>query len=275
MCWLSSMMLPGPRPPPGCWRAFSGGTPPREAPGMSLEDVQGALGPVLADGRVKKIGQNIKYDTIVLATAGIPLAGVDFDTMLASYCLQPGRRSHGLDALAADFLGHRMTAFKELFDGRAKKKDIREVPVARVADYACEDADMTLRLKHEFDPLLRASSVESLFRKVEMPLSEVLTEMEMAGVKLDVPFLESLSGEFAGKLGALEKSIFALAGEPFNINSTAKLQEILFGKLKLKPSRKTKTGFSTDVDVLKSLSGQHDLPRLLLEYRMLQKLKST
>ncbi|MBI4720468.1 MAG: DNA polymerase I, partial [Chitinivibrionia bacterium] len=250
-------------------------TPPREAPGLPLEDVKRLLGPVLSDARIKKIGQNIKYDAIVLANAGIALEGVEFDTMLASYCLHPARRSHGLDALAAEVLGRRMTPFKELFDGRAKKKDIREVPVARVKEYACEDADMTLRLKHSFDPLLRASQVEELFRSVEMPLSHILTDMEMRGVRLDVPFLGALSAEFAGKLLALQEAIFGLAGEPFNINSTQKLREILFGKLKLKPSRKTKTGFSTDVDVLTSLSGQHDLPKLLLEYRMLQKLKST
>jgi DNA polymerase-1 len=246
-----------------------------ESPGLPLEDVRGALAPILADGAKRKIGQNIKYDAIVLANAGLPLAGISFDTMLASYCLHPARRSHGLDHLAREILGHDMIPFKSLFDPRAKKRDIRLVPLRIVSDYACEDADYTLRLKNVFEPLLEASQVNSLFRDVEMPLSIVLTRMEMTGVALDVRFLGELSGALTAKLGEIEQSIYDGAGERFNINSTAKLQEILFRKLGLKPSSKTKTGYSTDVDVLKSLAEGHPLPALVLEYRAIAKLKST
>jgi DNA polymerase-1 len=246
-----------------------------ESPGLPLEDVRRALAPILADPAKRKIGQNIKYDAIVLANAGLPLAGIFFDTMLASYCLHPARRSHGLDNLAGEIFGHEMITFKSLFDPRAKKKDIRLVPLRIVSDYACEDADFTLRLKNAFEPLLEASQVKSLFRDVEMPLCIVLTRMEMSGVALDLGFLRELSGGLTAKLAEIEQSVYDQAGERFNINSTARLQEILFRKLGLKPSSKTKTGYSTDVDVLKSLAGEHPLPALVLEYRTIAKLKST
>jgi DNA polymerase-1 len=246
-----------------------------ESPGLPLEDVKRALAPILADRSKRKIGQNIKYDAIVLANAGLPVEGVSFDTMLASYCLHPARKSHGLDHLAGEIFGHEMITFKSLFDPRAKRKDIRRVPLRIVAEYACEDADYTLRLKNAFEPLLEASTVKSLFRDVEMPLSTVLTRMEMRGVALDAEFLRGLSVGLAAKLAEIEQSVYERAGERFNINSTAKLQEILFRKLGLKPSSKTKTGYSTDVDVLKSLAQEHPLPALVLEYRTLAKLKST
>jgi len=246
-----------------------------ESPGLPLEDVRSALAPVLADPAKRKIGQNIKYDAIVLGSAGLPLAGISFDTMLASYCLHPARRSHGLDNLARELFGHEMITFKSLFDPRAKRKDIRLVPLRIVSDYACEDADFTLRIKNVFEPLLEASQVKSLFRDVEMPLSLVLTRMEMSGVALDTAVLRDLSGGLTAKLAEIEQSVYDQAGERFNINSTARLQEILFRKLGLKPSSKTKTGYSTDVDVLKSLAGEHPLPAFVLEYRTIAKLEST
>jgi DNA polymerase-1 len=223
----------------------------------------------------QKIGQNIKYDAIVLAGAGLPLGGIAFDTMLASYCLDPGRRSHGLDALALDLCGHAMIPFAALFPTRGRRKDIRAAPLDRVTEYACEDADYTLRLKHVFDPMLEASTVKSLFEDVEMPLCAVLTRMEMTGVRVDVDFLRAMSERYAREISALEERIYAAVGEPFNINSTHKLREILFGKLGLKPARKTKTGYSTDVDVLMSLSSEHEVVDMLLDYRQRVKLKST
>lgn len=250
-------------------------TPPRESPGHELVVVRDILGPVLADPAIKKFGQNIKYDTIVLANAGFQLRGINFDTMLASYALHPGRRSHGLDSLAEEFLGHRMIPFKSLFDARVKEKDIRFVPLERTTEYACEDADYTFRLKNLFDPLLEASQVNELFRDVEMPLSAVLTQMEMQGVALDVDFLKTLSDDLTGRLVKLEETIYREAGEHFNINSTNRLQDILFRKLELKPSHKTKTGYSTDVEVLKSLSREHAIIDPLIEYRTLAKLKGT
>jgi DNA polymerase-1 len=250
-------------------------TIPAESPGLPLERVREALGPIVADPAKGKIGQNIKYDAIVLANAGFALDGITFDTMLASYCLHPARRSHGLDNLARELFGHEMITFKSLFDPRARTKDIRLLPLKTVSEYACEDADYTLRIKNVFEPLLGASQVRELFRNVEMPLSLVLTKMELAGVGLDTELLRALSADLSAKLSSIEQSVYEQAGEKFNINSTARLQEILFRKLGLKPSFKTKTGYSTDVDVLKSLAGEHPLPALVLEYRTIAKLKST
>jgi DNA polymerase-1 len=250
-------------------------TPPREAPGLLPEMVRDKLGGVLRDPKIRKIGQNIKYDTIVLANAGFELGGIGFDTMLASYCLHPGRRSHGLDNLVDELLGHKMIPFKSLFESRAKKKDIRTVPVNRVCEYACEDSDYTLRVKNVLAPMLDSSQVKDLFETIEMPLGEVLTRMQLCGVALDVDLLKVLSRDLDKRLSEIQRSIYTEVGEEFNINSTAKLQEILFARLGLKPTHKTKTGYSTDTDVLKSLSSQHAVPDLVIEFRMLSKLKST
>jgi DNA polymerase-1 len=250
-------------------------TPPREAPGLLPEMVRDKLGGVLRDPKIRKIGQNIKYDTIVLANAGFELGGIGFDTMLASYCLHPGRRSHGLDNLVDELLGHKMIPFKSLFESRAKKKDIRTVPVNRVCEYACEDSDYTLRVKNVLAPMLDSSQVKDLFETIEMPLGEVLTRMQLCGVAVDVDLLKVLSRDLDKRLSEIQRSIYTEVGEEFNINSTAKLQEILFARLGLKPTHKTKTGYSTDTDVLKSLSSQHAVPDLVIEFRMLSKLKST
>ncbi|NIM19478.1 MAG: DNA polymerase I [Candidatus Latescibacteria bacterium] len=249
--------------------------PAHEAPGLPLDLVRARLGPILSDPAKKKIGQNIKYDAIVLRQAGFDLRGVYFDTMIASYCLHPARQSHSLDNLSKEIFGHEKISFKSLFDTRTRVKDIRKVPVERVKEYACEDADFTMRLKHEFEPMIEASQIAQLFWEVEMPLCSVLTEMEIQGVRLDTDMMRMLSDRISNNLSHLEKSIYEAAGERFNINSTSRLQAILFSKLKLKPLHKTKTGYSTDVEVLKALSAEHELPRLVLEYRSLDKLKST
>lgn len=249
--------------------------PPRKAPGLPLESVRKWLGDVLGNPAVEKIGQNIKFDTIVLNNAGLDVQGISFDTMLASYTLDPGRRGHGLDSLVKEFFHHPMIPFKSLFEGRSKRRDIRLVPLQKVSDYACEDADYTLRLKKRLAEMIENSQVGELFAKVEMPLSGVLARMEMCGVALDVGHLEELSRRLAGRLEELERAIYDEAGEQFNINSTAKLQELLFRKLGLKPTSKTKTGYSTDIDVLKGLASQHPLPGLVIDYRVNHKLKTT
>jgi DNA polymerase-1 len=249
--------------------------PAVHAPGLPIETVRDQLAPLFAAERPAKMGQNIKFDAVVLARAGLPLGGIGFDTMLASYSLDPARKSHGLDALALECFGHRMIAFGDLFDRRVRDKDIRRVSLERVVDYACEDADYTLRLKHVFAPMLEASEVRRLFYQVEMPLSVVLTEMEMTGVKVDVEALHELSRSYSRRIGSLEESIFTAVGERFNPASTPKLREILFERLGLKPARRTKTGFSTDADVLESLAGSHPVVTMLLEWRQLMKLKGT
>jgi DNA polymerase-1 len=245
------------------------------APGLPLDVVRDALAPVFAAEIPRKIGQHIKYDAIVLERAGMPLHGIAFDTMVASYCLDPARRSHGLDALALEVCAHTMIPFDALFDARVRTKDIRRVALPRVVEYACEDADYTLRVKHAFAPLVEASEVRELFHNVEMPLSDVLARMEMTGVKVDTEFLGTLSRRYTEQIASLEESIYREAGERFNLGSTQRLREILFDKLKLAPSRRTKTGFSTDADVLEGLSGEHPVVALLLEWRQLTKLKST
>jgi DNA polymerase-1 len=249
--------------------------PPTPAPGLPLETVRRVLGGVLAAERPGKAGQNIKYDAIVLRRAGLPLGGIVFDTMIASYCLDPSRRSHGLDALAKELCGHDMISFESLFDRRVREKDIRRVPLDKVVEYACEDADFTLRIERVFRPLMDASEVRGLFRDVEMPLSELLTRMEMTGVRVDASFLDNLAEKYGARIAALEESVYASVGERFNIASTPRLREVLFDRLKLKPARRTKTGYSTDADVLESLSGQHEVVSLLLEWRQLVKLKGT
>lgn len=250
-------------------------TPPQEAPGLALEVVRERLAGVIGNDRIRKVGQNIKYDSVVLANAGFKILGISFDTMLASYCLHPGGRSHGLDSLVEEFFGHRMIPFKALFDTRARKKDIRTVSVARVYEYACEDADYTLRLKDVLAPMVEASRVKGLYENIEMPLCEVLTRMELTGVALDVTLLKKLSVDIDSRLTNIQRSIFDEVGEEFNIHSTAELQKVLFRRLGLKPTHKTKTGYSTDIDVLKSLADQHVVPDLVIEYRMLSKLKNT
>jgi DNA polymerase-1 len=249
--------------------------PAEHAPGLPLELVRRHLAGVFAAERPQKVGQNIKYDAIVLDRAGLPLGGIAFDTMIASYCLDPARRSHGLDALALDLCGHEMIPFASLFPGRSRKKDIRTAPLDRVKDYACEDADYTLRLYDVLAPMLSASAVQDLFESVEMPLVAVLTAMEQTGVRVDVDFLGRLSERYGEEIASIEARIYEAVGETFNINSTQKLREILFGRLGLKPTRKTKTGYSTDVDVLSSLADEHEVVRLLLDYRQRVKLKGT
>jgi DNA polymerase-1 len=249
--------------------------PAERVPGLPLETVREHLAPVFAQKNPAKIGQNIKYDAIVLGRAGLALGDLSFDTMIASYCLDPGRRSHGLDALTSEMFGHEMIPFASLFETRTKAKDIRRVPLERVCEYACEDADYTLRLKHAFAPMLDASQVRSLFYDVEMPLESVLLRMETTGVKVDTLFLDGLSRRYAKRVGGLEEQIYREVGERFNINSTQQLRRVLFDKLGLNPTRKTKTGYSTDVDVLTALADEHVVPRMLLEYRQLVKLKNT
>jgi DNA polymerase-1 len=243
--------------------------------GVPLARVRDALGGVLADEGIAKIGHNIKYDCLVLEAHGIAVGGVSFDTMIASYCLDPERRSHSLDNLALEFTRHRKIAYGELFPRGDRAKDIRTVPVERLAAYSCEDADYTMRLKAIFEPSLTGLGFEKLFREVEMPLCLVLKRMEQEGVAIDAARLASLSETITADLDRLTGEIHRLAGEEFNINSNRQLQRVLFEKLGLGTARKTKTGFSTDEDVLTELSRSHPIALRILEHRQLSKMKST
>lgn len=240
-----------------------------------IEEARGTLGPLLADPAVEKTGHNIKYDLMVLENHGFEVEGVTWDTMIASYCIDPSRRSHSLDNLALEHLRHRMIPYGDLFEKGDRKKDIRRVDPERMRDYSCEDADMTLRLRRLFEPLLESSGAARLFRDVEMPLSFVLKRMEQEGIGIDTDRLAGMSGTIAAELDRLTARIHDLAGEPFNINSGKQLQRILFERLGLPTSRKTKTGYSTDVRVLTELAVEHPIAGEILEYRQLSKLAGT
>ncbi len=239
-----------------------------------LEEVRARLAPVLL-GPALKVGQNLKYDEWVLGRHGLPLGGPRFDTMLASYVLDPGRRSHGLDDLVQDLLGHRMMPYDELFERGDKARDILEVDPWRLALYAAEDADYTLRLHACLSPQLDEAGLRGLFTDLEMPVAGVLLRMERNGIRLDRAFLGTLRQRFEEELSSLRVRIVDLAGEDFNLNSSPQLAAILFDKLGLKPIKKTGTGWSTDVSVLSVLAEDHPLPAAILEYRQVSKLQST
>lgn len=242
---------------------------------LPIGQVLEQLRPLLESAEKKKVGQNIKYDYIVLKRAGINLAGIAFDTMVASYCLNPGRMSHGLDAIALEYLSYRMLTYAEVCGSGTKQIPFSQVRVDFATRYSAEDADITWRLGGLLAEGLKENDVSALFYDIEMPLVEVLSRMEMNGVKIDAGLLHDMSVELDGRMKELTGRIHALAGEEFNINSPKQLAEILFVKLKLPPLKKTKTGYSTDVDVLQSLANQHELPADILEFRSLSKLKST
>ena len=224
-----------------------------------------------------KVGHNVKYDLTLLKRHGFSLKGLEGDTMIASYLLDPNRRTHGLDELAEEILGHRMISYREVTQKLKKGESFARVPLEEAKVYACEDAHVTYLLYEYFWPRLKEEGLWRVFEEIERPLIFVLARMEMAGVRVDVPYLEALSQELAGELKELEEKIFALAGERFNLNSSRQLGFILFEKLGLPKLKKTpkKTAYSTDNEVLEELSLHHELPRLVLRYRTLAKLKST
>ncbi|MBM3908919.1 MAG: DNA polymerase I, partial [Gemmatimonadetes bacterium] len=231
---------------------------------------------MLEDPAVRKTAHNAKYDVLVLRRAGVSLRGLDFDSMLASYVHDPGRRSHAIDALALEFLGRSMTDYTEICGKGKTAIGFDEVPVDAARDYSCADADVALQLRARFEPRLEEHALTQLLADVELPLVEVLADMEWAGITIDVPWFASLKERFARERGAVEQQIYAVAGEEFNINSNPKLREILFGKLGLPVKKKTATGPSTDASVLQELAEEgHALPSLLMEYRELSKLENT
>ncbi|HUX07017.1 MAG TPA: DNA polymerase I [Acidobacteriota bacterium] len=247
---------------------------------LGSAEVLERLRPLLEDEGLAKTGQNIKYDALAMRNSGVRLRGIEFDTMIASYVLDPGARGHGLDILSLRHLDYKKIPTKELIGSGRKQITMAEVDLERIAEYACEDADYTMRLRQIFEPQLKEAEAEELFRELEMPLSLVLEEMEYVGIGLDTGLLGRLSGEFQKRLEELEGQIHDAAGTPFNINSPQQLGEILFDKLevhrelKYKP-KKTPTGqWRTDIDVLQSLQG-HPLPAMILDWRQLSKLKGT
>ncbi len=230
------------------------------------------LGPVLADAAIGKYGHHLKFDSAFLKQAKLPLAGMEFDTLVASHLLEPGRDSHALDALARDRLGMEMTPIEELIGSGKTQKSMAEVEIARASDYACEDADATLRLVQHYRERIESEGLAELFYEIEMPLIGVLRDMELAGVLVDAEELGRQSEQLEEQLDGLEGRIHRLAGVEFNVNSPKQLSGVLYDRLGLRAGRKR----STAVGVLEKLAAEgHEIASCMIEYRQLSKLKST
>lgn len=249
--------------------------PEEPRPEFSKADAIAALKSVLESSIPGKVGHNIKYDLIVLANAGIELAGIVMDTMVASYLTDPERFRHNLNEVSLQYLRRKMIPISDLIGKGAKAITFDKVPLDDARDYACEDADIALRLYRVFQEPLKAKSLESLFDEVELPLIGVLARMEMAGIAIDAGLFERLRAEIGDRLDALEAEIVEMVPGPFQINSPKQLQKVLFEDLGLPTQKKTKTGYSTDVEVLEELAHLHPLPAKILEYRGLEKLRGT
>jgi DNA polymerase I len=246
-------------------------------PGPGIDEAIGALKPVLEDARVAKVGHDVKFDVVVLARHGVTLRGVAFDTMLASYLLDATRSGHPLEDSALEHLGYKALSEEDVCGRGAKATSFADLPMAATLDYACERADLALQLASALEPQLATSEVAAVYRDLELPLVPVLAEMEAAGVRVDGPALAAQSQRIERELATRAARIFELAGGEFGINSPKQLGEVLFEKLQLPALKRTgKTrAVSTAADVLEELALTHELPKLVLEWRALQKLKGT
>ncbi len=247
---------------------------------LELGTVREHLGPLLADPNIQKMGQNAKYDLHILRRAGFEVSGVQFDTMVAHYCLEPSARDHSLDALSLEYFDHQKIPTTDLIGKGKNQITMAEVPIDKVCEYACEDADFTFRLGQMLQGKLADTQVDRLFESLEMPLLTVLEDMEAQGVALDVGTLDTMKEKFAERGDQLVQEIHELAGEPFNVNSPRQLGQILFDKLELhkeaglKKAPRTKTGYSTSAAALQPLQ-DFPLVEKVLEYRQIEKLRST
>lgn len=242
---------------------------------LPLRTVLEQLRPVLEDATIGKYLHNAKYDMLVFARQGIAMRGLAFDSMLGAYLTNPGRRGLGLKDQAFERLNIVMTPISQLIGTGSKMISMAQVSIRLAADYAGADADMTLRLVEPIMEELRRNSLLELYNNIELPLLPVLLQMEMTGVALDPDFLRDFEVKLGEQIHALEREIYDSVGHQFNINSTKQLGEILFGALKLPSGKKTKTGYSVSADVIEGLRGKHPMVDSLLEYRQLNKLKST
>ena len=239
---------------------------------IDIRDTARALSPILQDAGISKIGHNLKYDLMLLGQNGISVSGKLFDTMIAAYLLNPNKPNHSLDEAAFEYLSRRKKSFMEVVKKRAS---FAEVPIEEATSYAAEDAALSYELKDLLFNKLEENGFANIYFDIEMPLIEVLIDMEKSGIKIDPALLNSLSREMSIEIDSIQKRIFFIAGEEFNINSPKQLSSVLFHSLGLSPSKKTKTGFSTGMEVLEELAGIHELPREVLNYRSLTKLRST
>jgi DNA polymerase-1 len=238
---------------------------------IEMKRVLGAVGRSIEDERISKTGHDLKRDLLVLRSEGITIKGKLHDTMLASYLINPLRAEYGLESLALEYLSIRKKSYKEVVG----KRGFNEMELAVASDYASEKAELSLKLKDVLFERLKEEGLEGAYFDVEMPIVYVLTEMEEAGMKIDTERLNEISKELQGELESLQTRIFFLAGEEFNINSPKQLGAVLFDRLGLKPGKKKKTGYSTDVSVLEELARTHELPQEILNWRSISKLKNT
>jgi DNA polymerase-1 len=249
--------------------------PVRNLPSLS-DPASAGIASLLADPEVPKAGHDIKYDWQVLRGAGVELAGVTFDTMLASFVLDPGRRSHTIDTLCLEHIGRTLQTYQEVTGKGKSEIPFSDVAVPLAGNYCGASSSTVLALHRYFAPMLQEMSLEPLLRDLELPLLQVLVDMEWEGITIDRELFQRLSQELGDDLHRLEQEITRVAGMEVNLSSPRQLATVLFDKLQLPVLKKTKTGPSTDADVLEQLAAMgHELPRLILEHRELQKLKNT
>ena len=242
---------------------------------LGRELVLQKLKPLLEDESIKKIGQNLKYEHTVLARAGIQLQGISEDTMLAAWILDSARTSYSLDSLSREVLGHDTIAYSDVTGKGKNQIGFDEVEIPLATPYAAEDADVALRLAQNFAPKLEDEALVSLYRDIELPLIPILAKMEATGILVDQNRLRSLSTEFARRLGEIEEKAYELIGSRINLASPKQLSHLFFEELHYPVIKKTKTGYSTDHEVLETLAADYELPKVILEHRMLTKLKNT
>ncbi len=241
---------------------------------LTLHEFREIFAPVFENNGIKKVCQNGKFDISILRSHGIKVKNFYFDTMLASYVIDPDQK-HNMDNLAKVYLGYETIPLSDLIGNKKNAGKIFDVELEKLSEYAAEDADITFRLFTKLKEIIDKEKLQKIAYDIEFPLVEVLEQMERNGVKIDTESLRKFSKELEIKLDELTKQIYSLSGLTFNINSTKQLQEVLFEKLKLPLSKKTKTGYSTDAKSLEKLKGKHEVIDLLLEYRQISKLKST
>jgi DNA polymerase-1 len=242
---------------------------------LGLTKVVTALKPVFENPHIGFFGHNLKYDYHVLENVGIHIAKISFDTMLASYLLNSHSRQHSLDHLALELFDKIKIPIQDLIGKGKKQLSMEDVSLERVCQYCCEDVDYTVRLKQVLAPQLEERKLTLLFRDIELPLLRVLAQMERHGIYVDLPYLQNLSKAISHQIWQLEETIYQMAGETFNLNSPKQLSAILFNKLGIKPPKKIATGHSTNASVLETLQEDHPIVRKLMEYRTLEKLRST
>ena len=248
---------------------------PAGSPRLPLEQVRLKLAPVLADPFKRWVGQHLKFDAIVLRSHGMPLGNIAFDTMVADYLLDAGGRNHDLGDIGKRWLGIESIPIQNLIGSGKSQITMDLVPLDKIALYAAEDVDIPQRIHEPMRERLQAESLSDVMERLELPLIRVLADMEYLGITLDTARLAELSSQFTLKLGSLRSEIMEIAGEPFNPDSPKQLAQILFEKFQLRVVKKTKTGASTDAEVLEELASEHPLPAKIVEYRQMAKLLST